>query len=362
MVSLWKTLRGRRAAEPVQPPPEIVEAALPIIWMLGKTGAGKSSLIRALTGLDEVQIGNGFAPCTRSSQRFDHPEGEPLVRFLDTRGLGEAGYDPAEDLAACAGHSHAMLIVCRLDDPVQGEVAEAAGAAQTRQKMPALIVHTGRDLVADPGARERARHANASRIETAVGRPLPQVEIALPPGQAAAPAEIDALVEALLDILPAAALLLERHAARSGEQAAFDEVRARVLVYAGLAGASDVVPVSGAVSVPALQLAMLRELGRRYGTTWSRRTMTAFLGALGAGLAARFGASFGLRELAKLLPVYGQTLGAAAAGSLSFAATYALGRAAAHFLYHQSRGEAPDPEALRAAYRRALTRAGHAQA
>ena len=73
----------------------------PVIWLFGKVQAGKSSIIHALTGAESVQIGAGFAPCTRWAQRYDFPSPEcPLVVFLDTRGLGEVGYDPQEDVAA----------------------------------------------------------------------------------------------------------------------------------------------------------------------------------------------------------------------------------------------------------------------
>src|SRR5690606_39169396 len=74
---------------------------LPVLWLLGRSGAGKSSLIRELTGLPGAVIGSGFRPCTRCTQVFDFPADDPLMRFLDTRGLDEAGYDPAEDLAQC---------------------------------------------------------------------------------------------------------------------------------------------------------------------------------------------------------------------------------------------------------------------
>jgi len=71
----------------------------PVFWLLGKTQAGKSSLIRALTGNTAAEIGNGFQPCTKLSQFYDFPSGShPIIRFLDTRGLGELAYDPKEDL------------------------------------------------------------------------------------------------------------------------------------------------------------------------------------------------------------------------------------------------------------------------
>ena len=68
---------------------------VPVIWLLGKTQSGKTSIIQALTGHPRAEIGNGFQPCTRTSSLFSFPgEQTPIVHFLDTRGLGEICYDP----------------------------------------------------------------------------------------------------------------------------------------------------------------------------------------------------------------------------------------------------------------------------
>src|SRR5262245_66419985 len=73
----------------------------PVIWLFGKVQSGKTAIIRALTGAERAQIGSGFAPCTRWATRYDFPNTDfPLATFLDTRGLGEAGYDHSEDVAA----------------------------------------------------------------------------------------------------------------------------------------------------------------------------------------------------------------------------------------------------------------------
>src|SRR2546428_130547 len=72
---------------------------VPVFWMFGKTQSGKTSIIKCLTGADEAEIGQGFRPCTRFSREYQFPTTEtPLVTFLDTRGLDEPGYEPAEDL------------------------------------------------------------------------------------------------------------------------------------------------------------------------------------------------------------------------------------------------------------------------
>ncbi|MCP1167784.1 GTPase domain-containing protein, partial [Limimaricola sp. ASW11-118] len=134
--------------------------SLPVVWLLGRTGAGKSSLVRALTGLDEIELGSGFAPCTRSAAVFDFPSDRPLMRFLDTRGLGEAGYDAAEDLAQCEARSHAILAMARLDDPAQSDLEAALREVRRRKpRIRVIVLHTAAAEVPDAQARFRARAA-----------------------------------------------------------------------------------------------------------------------------------------------------------------------------------------------------------
>ena len=79
------------------------QAIAPVVWLLGKTGAGKTAIVAALTGDPYAQVGEGFEPCTRTAGFYDVPSEVPLLRFLDTRGLGEVGYDPTKDIAWCEG-------------------------------------------------------------------------------------------------------------------------------------------------------------------------------------------------------------------------------------------------------------------
>jgi uncharacterized protein (DUF697 family) len=342
-------------------PPVIEGQAVPTptLWLLGKTGAGKSSLVRALTG--EADIGEGFAPCTRTAMAYDYPAERPVLRFLDTRGIGEAGYDPKDDLAEAERGSHALVVVARLDDPVQGAVADILRELRRRRSdLPILIAHTGADLAGDGHAeddpvRARARAATQARFEEAVGSELPAVTLALPPDGAAE--GLDEFRAALAGLLPQAALLIMREGARDAESARFAEIKPLVMWYAGAAAASDVAPVIGAVGVPAIQGAMLHAMAGRYGVAWNAQRAGAFAGALGSGALLRFAGSHAARQAAKLVPVVGQTLGAASAAAISFATTFALGRAAAYWLDRESRGESASAADLRRLYEEAFARA-----
>jgi len=102
------------------------KAPLPVIWLFGKTGSGKSSIIRYLTGVEAVEIGTGYRPQTQFSSKYDFPnESEPLMRFLDTRGLGEVHYDPDEDLRAFGAETQVMIVVVRAMDHAVAEIVQA---------------------------------------------------------------------------------------------------------------------------------------------------------------------------------------------------------------------------------------------
>jgi uncharacterized protein (DUF697 family) len=152
-----------------------------------------------------------------------------------------------------------------------------------------------------------------------------------------------ALIAALVAVAPAAVRLAvqELPGAPGGETHA-RSVNAHILGFAVAAGASDALPVAGVVTVPVLQAAMLRQLAQLYGIGWDRRSYAEFLAALGTGTLLRTASTFGVRQLVKLVPVYGQTIGAATAAAASFATTYAIGKAASYYLDRRRRGEAAE--------------------
>jgi uncharacterized protein (DUF697 family) len=369
-------------AEPKAPIAEQARQLAPVVWLLGKVQSGKTSIVRALTQASDAEIGNGFRACTKTARVFDFPLEAPIIRFLDTRGLGEASYQPDEDIAFCEGRSHLVLAVVRALDMQLEPLIDVLAAVRRRHPDWPIVVaqttlHDGYDrgghhvvpypFTGDaetgfekvPATLARALRHQRTLLRSLAGRSdLTFVPIDLThQSDGFAPADYgrEALIEALMKAAPdAVAVALAELPQNPGTSR---EADAHILGYALAAGASDAVPVAGVVSVPLAQAAMLRKLAQLHGVQWNSRAYAEFAGALGAGVLVRTASSFGLRQLIKLIPVYGQTAGAAAAAATSFAATYAMGKAASYFLARRRRGvEVKDlasvyQQALRDAFR-----------
>jgi uncharacterized protein (DUF697 family) len=168
---------------------------------------------------------------------------------------------------------------------------------------------------------------------------------------------LDALLAALFEALPQVVMArIDALRADAGGKIAAG-ARSAILGYAVAAGAADALPVVAIAAVPGVQGAMLRTLGVRFGAEWTRADILSLLGALGTAVLIRQGVGFGLKQGAKLIPVYGQTAGAVAASLSSFAFTYGLGYAACAYLKGRQSGVAASNAEIRQAYRDALAKA-----
>lgn len=323
---------------------------LPVLWLLGKTGAGKSSIVQRLTGDTRVQIGEGFAPCTMNALHYDHPKGAPVLRFLDTRGLGEADYDPQEDLAMAQHGSHALLIITRVDDPSQEHVLSALEELKsTGQALAIIQVHTALHTL-DEQSRARSIRNNQQQIENSIGKSIRQVQIdftAPDDGFDDPDVGLSELCTAIIDLVPELSTILTQQHSDSDEESLYLSVRKEILGYASASAAADVLPAVGLIAVPSVQGKMLHALAGRYGLQWNKRLASEFVTTLGISFLYRYLISLGGRQLVKLIPVYGQSAGAAAAASISFASTYALGRAACLYFYRRKINKSIDSSALR---------------
>ena len=340
--------------------PEGVHAAtdawrqqLPTLWLLGKTGAGKSTLVQALTGNSRVEIGLGFQPCTRSASHYDFPEQQPLLRFLDTRGLAEADYEAADDLAALMGSSHALLVVMNTGEADQQVVLDAVKAIHASGRFQQLLlVHTCSHQF-DEAERLTVQRWQQQQVAAVWPLPLSSVAVDLQP-EADRYEGFDELVEALSEMLPMVAMVVQQQQQGSAEEQCFLQHRREILWYAGSAGTVDALPVVGALAVPALQGRMLYRLAAQYGVEWNRARLLEFVATLGTGFGMQYLGGLGARQLGKLVPVYGQTLGAATAAALSFASTFAMGRVACYYFYQRQQGLPVNDASMQALYRQAF--------
>ena len=326
---------------------------LPTLWLLGKTGAGKSTFIQGLTGLSSVEIGNGFAPCTKTAEAYDFPQEKPVMRFLDTRGLGEADYDPSEDIEEVAKLGHALVVVMKADEPEQSAVLTALKQIKKKKKINHLLLIHSAVLLAEEKDRERQITFNKSQVEAIWGNDFSAVAVDFETEDGSI-YNYNALINQLEEMLPVISMVVEDKEHATVEEKNFDRVKKEVLWYAGSASASDLIPAVGIVSVPAIQATMLHSLANQYGVEWNKRTFSELIGTLGSSFALRYGMKFGVRELVKFIPVYGQTVGAVAAAAMSFGTTYGLGRVACLYFYSKSKGEKVSEEAMQDLYKDAF--------
>jgi uncharacterized protein (DUF697 family) len=352
----------------------------PVVWLVGKVQSGKTSIIRTFTQASDAEIGAGFRACTRTARVYDFPEEAPIIRFLDTRGLGEVGYDPRADISFCEGRAHLVLAVIKAMDLEQSAVLEVLREVRRRHPdWPVVIAQTSlhEGYLAGEGHTLPYPFSQDARPEMVPAALLACLDYqraqfqALPgkgalafvpidftrPGDGFEPEDYgrEALVAALIAAAPRAVGLALAELPGAADETESKKADAHVLGFAIAAGASDAVPLAGAVAVPLVQAAMLRQLASIHGSQWDRRAYAEFIGALGAGTLVRTASSFGIRQLMKLVPAYGQTIGAAAAAAASFAATYAIGQAASYFL--SRRGKGVKAEQVAKIYREALERA-----
>jgi uncharacterized protein (DUF697 family)/predicted GTPase len=354
----------------------------PIIWMLGKVQSGKSSIVQRLTGATEAEVGEGFRPMTRTARIFDFPPEAPVLRFLDTRGLGEIDYNPAEDLAASEAKAELLLVVARAGDPAQGAVLDALRAIRMRHPdWPVVVAQTWLHALypyppshpvpypftggtSGPGIPDSLARALAHQHTLFAGLKGSGPVIFVPldftrPDDDLPPADygLDALLAALFEVLPQAVMArIDALRADQGNRTAA-EARSTILGYAIAAGAADALPIVAIAAVPAVQGAMLRTLGFRFGVEWARTDIASLLGALGTIALVRQGIGFAVKQGVKLIPVYGQTAGAVAASLSSFAFTYGLGYAACVYLKARQSGGAASDQEIKDAYRAALAQA-----
>jgi uncharacterized protein (DUF697 family) len=361
---------------------------VPVFWLFGKTQSGKTSLVKYLTGADRAEIGKGYQPCTRFSSLYQFPTPEaPLAMFLDTRGLDEPGYDPAEDLAKFNNEAHVVVVVVKVMDHAQENVFKHLQTLRRAQaRRPVLLVQTclheaypqqqhptpypfneqgePTEPTTPPLSEDLLRSAaeQRRRFGDVVDR-IAMVDLT-PPEEGFNDPEYGGsrLRQELLELLPAAVgqtLRTLDEATHELQDLYAREALPHIIAYSSLAASAGAVPIPvlDLVMLSGVQSRMIYHLAKHYGQPMTAKGFLEIAGGAGLGVLARQAGRMTVVELLKLIPVVGSLAGAVAGGALAWASTYALGKAFCYYYRRVHQGHVPQTEDLKRYYKDQLSQA-----
>jgi uncharacterized protein (DUF697 family)/predicted GTPase len=345
----------------------------PILWLIGKTQSGKTSLIRYLTGAGDAEIGQGFAPCTRFSRRYSFPSADmPLLQFLDTRGLEEPGYDATEDLAAFNDQAHVVVLTIKLYDHALAKmIPHLERIRKSKPKRPIILAVTclheaypqqqhpvpypydrpdAKATEAVQRSLDRHRSELAGLYDKLVPIDLTPPDEGFTEPNYGGPQLIQALVDALPEAYRQSLLTLERMTHSLQEHYARKAVP-YIMGYSSLAATAGAFPIPWVdlLALPGIQTQMIHHLARLYGQPLDGKRFLELASTLGLGMLVRQA----IREVTKFIPFVGSAMGAMLAGS----STFALGKAFCFYYSAVLEGHVPQAAVLKKYYHEQLTQA-----
>ncbi len=355
---------------------ETLRAELPTTeaLLIGKPQAGKSSIVRGLTGVSAEIVGQGFRPHTQHTERYAYPSSDlPLLIFTDTVGLGDVNQDTQTIIQELVGDlqqesrcARVLILTVKINDFATDTLRHIA--QQLRQQypdIPCLLAVTCLHEVYPPGT---ADHPAYPPDYEEVNRAFSAIQQAFE-GVCDRAVLIDftleeddyhpvfygleALRDTLAELLPEAEAraiyqLLDKEAGEQLGNLYRDVGRRYMLAFAIMAAAIEAVPLPFAAMpvLTALQVSMVGLLGRLYGQTLTPSQAGGIVSAIASGFLAR---AVG-RELIKFLPGFGSII----AASWAAAYTWALGEGACVYFGDLMGGKKPDPQKIQSVMQEAF--------
>lgn len=335
------------------------------VLLIGKPQAGKSSIVRGITGVSADIVGQGFRPHTQHSQRYPYPsEDLPLLVFTDTVGLGDIDQQAeavvaelGEDLQQPTQRARIFVLTVKVTDFATETLRQiVAGLRKQYPAIPCLLAVTCLHEVYPPHADhppyppefeavQRAFAEHQATLEGLWDRAV-LIDFTLEE-DSYSPVfyGLEALRDQLAELLPEAEAraIAQLLAGGAGEQIGelYRNVGRRyIMPFCVMAATLAAVPLPFATMpvLTALQVSMVGLIGQLYGQTLTRSQAGSIVSAIAGGF---FAQTVG-RELIKLIP----GLGSVIAASWAAAYTWALGEGACVYFGDIVGGKTPDPERI----------------
>jgi len=347
---------------------EAVRAELPTTEaiLIGKTQAGKSSIVRGLTGVSAEVVGQGFRPHTQHTQRYAYPTNDlPLLIFTDTVGLGDISQatqpiiqELTEELQIDRRRARVLILTVKITDFAIDSLKQIAQQLrQAHPEVPCLLAVTCLHEVYPPAT---DNHPDYPPTFEEVNRAFSAIQQAFTglcdrailldftleeDGYTPVFYGMEALRDALTELLPEAESrtihqLIDDEAGKKLGNLYRDAGRRYILPFSVMAATVAAVPLPFATMpvLTALQGSMVVLLGQLYGQTLSPAQAGGIVSAIAGGFAAQAIA----RELIKFIPGFGTVI----AASWAAAYTWALGEATCAYFGDLIGGKKPDPKRI----------------
>jgi uncharacterized protein (DUF697 family)/predicted GTPase len=345
--------------------------------LIGKPQAGKSSIIRGLTGVSAEIVGQGYRPHTQHTERYAYPSNElPLLIFTDTVGLGDISQETqviiqelVGDLQQETKRARVLILTVKINDFATDTLRQIA--QQLRQQypeVPCLLAVTCLHEIYPPSVSDHPAYPpdyeELNRAYTAIQEAFAGlydrsllIDFTLEEdGYNPVFYGLEALRDNLAELLPEAEAqaiyqLLDKQASEKLGNIYRDVGRRYTLSFAVMAATLAAVPLPFATMpvLTALQVSMVTLLGKLYGQNLSPSQAGGIVSAIAGGF---FAQAIG-RELVKFVPGFGSAI----AASWAAAYTWSLGETACVYFGDLMGGNKPNPQEIQSVMQEAFEKA-----
>ncbi|NCO73895.1 MAG: DUF697 domain-containing protein [Cyanobacteria bacterium] len=349
---------------------ESVRSQLPTTeaLLIGKPQAGKSSIVRGLTGVGEEIVGQGFRPHTQYTKRYAYPsEDLPLLIFTDTVGLGDVDKNTEEIITELTTQldietkrARILILTVKINDFATDSLKNIAENLRKKYpQIPCLLVVTSlHELYPNLHSNHPEYPPNFPEIDRAFSEikntfsdlfdQATLIDFTLEEdGFIPMFYGLENLRDSLAELLPSAEAktihqLLDETVNSQLGNLYKNVARRYILAFSVMAVTLAAVPLPFATMpvLTALEVTMVGVLGRLYGQTINPSQAGGIISAIAGGFLAQVVG----RELIKFIPGFGAVVAASWAGAY----TWALGEGACAYFGDIVGGKKPNPEKIKA--------------